>query len=103
MADKGRVRSAKRRLIYRAVASPVTYARYDRTSAGSIYGMSQYGRLQGAKSPLPGLVVAGSATHGAGVEAAVISGACAATPLSQACWRGRQRRNRATCRALRCR
>jgi len=81
MADKGRVRSAKRRLIYRAVASPVTYARYDRTSAGSIYGMSQYGRLQGAKSPLPGLVVAGSATHGAGVEAAVISGACAANAL----------------------
>ncbi|MGD0315839.1 MAG: FAD-dependent oxidoreductase [Xanthobacteraceae bacterium] len=81
MADKGRVRSAKRRLIYRAVASPVTYARYDRTSAGSIYGMSQYGRLQGAKSPLPGLVVAGNATHGAGVEAAVISGACAANAL----------------------
>jgi predicted NAD/FAD-dependent oxidoreductase len=43
--------------------------------------MSQYGRLQGAKSPLPGLVVAGSATHGAGVEAAVISGACAANAL----------------------
>ena len=68
-------------IVYRADASPVTYARYDRTSAGSIYGMSQYGRLQGAKSPLPGLVVAGSATHGAGVEAAVISGACAANSL----------------------
>ena len=68
-------------IVYRADASPVTYARYDRTSAGSIYGMSQYGRLQGAKSPLPGLVVAGSATHGAGVEAAVISGACAANAL----------------------
>ena len=61
--------------------SPVTYARYDWTSAGSIYGMSKSGRLKGAKSPVPGLVVAGSATHGAGVEAAVISGACAANAL----------------------
>jgi all-trans-retinol 13,14-reductase len=68
-------------IVYRADASPVTYARYDQTSAGSIYGMSRYGRLRGAKSPVPGLVVAGSATHGAGVEAAVISGACAANAL----------------------
>jgi phytoene dehydrogenase-like protein len=68
-------------IVYRADASPVTYARYDRTSAGSIYGMSRYGRLKGAKSPIPGLVVAGSATHGAGVEAALISGAVAANAL----------------------
>ncbi len=33
------------------------------------------------RGPLPGLVVAGSATHGAGVEAAVISGAYAANAL----------------------
>jgi len=70
-----------RHIVYRADASPVTYARYDRASAGPIYGMSRYGRLRGAKSPVPGLVVAGSATHGAGVEAAVISGACAADAL----------------------
>jgi all-trans-retinol 13,14-reductase len=68
-------------IVYRADASPVTYARYDQTSAGSIYGMSRFGRLKGAKSPVPGLVVAGSATHGAGVEAALISGACAANAL----------------------
>jgi all-trans-retinol 13,14-reductase len=68
-------------IVYRTDASPVTYARYDWTSAGSIYGMSKSGRLKGAKSPVPGLVVAGSATHGAGVEAAVISGACAANAL----------------------
>jgi hypothetical protein len=30
---------------------------------------------------VPGLVIAGSATHGPGVEAAVISGACAANAL----------------------
>jgi len=70
-----------RHIVYRADASPVTYARYDWTSAGSIYGMSRYGRLKGAKSPVPGLVVAGTATHGPGVEAAVISGAFAAHAL----------------------
>lgn len=70
-----------RHIVYRADASPVTYARYDWTSAGSIYGMSRYGRLKGAKSPVSGLVAAGSATHGAGVEAAVISGAFAANAL----------------------
>ena len=68
-------------IVYRTDASPVTFACYDWTSAGSIYGMSRSGRLKGAKSPVPGLVVAGSATHGAGVEAAVISGACAANAL----------------------
>ena len=68
-------------IVYRTDASPVTYARYDYASAGSIYGMSRSGRLKGAKSPVPGLVVAGSATHGPGVEAAVISGACAANAL----------------------
>ncbi len=68
-------------IVYRTDASPVTYARYDLTSAGSIYGMSKPARLKGAKSPVPGLIIAGSATHGAGVEAAVISGACAANAL----------------------
>jgi all-trans-retinol 13,14-reductase len=38
-------------------------------------------RLKGAKGPIPGLVVAGSATHGPGVEAALISGAFAADAL----------------------
>jgi len=69
------------RVVYRTDASPVTYARYDWTSSGAIYGVSREGRLQGAKSPVSALVVAGSATHGAGVEAAVISGACAANAL----------------------
>jgi phytoene dehydrogenase-like protein len=68
-------------IVYRTDASPVTYARYDWTSGGSIYGMSRRGRVQGAKSPVPGLVIAGSATHGAGIEAAFISGAFAANAL----------------------
>jgi all-trans-retinol 13,14-reductase len=70
-----------RHIVYRTDASPVTYARYDWTSAGAIYGMSRQGRLRGAKSPVPCLAIAGSATAGPGVEAAVISGALAADAL----------------------
>ena len=68
-------------IVYRSEASPITYARYDHASDGAIYGVSRGGRLRGAKSPIRGLVVAGAATHGPGVEAAAISGACAAEAL----------------------
>jgi phytoene dehydrogenase-like protein len=68
-------------IVYRDEASPVTFTRYDWSSAGSIYGMRQNARLKGARSPIPGLVVSGSATHGPGVEPAVISGAFAAAAL----------------------
>ncbi|MGD1037773.1 MAG: FAD-dependent oxidoreductase [Roseiarcus sp.] len=68
-------------IVYRSEASPVTYARYDLASAGSIYGVARSARLDGAKSPIRGLVVAGSATNGPGVEAVVISGARAAEAL----------------------
>ncbi|MEO3475661.1 NAD(P)/FAD-dependent oxidoreductase [Roseomonas sp. CAU 1739] len=66
------------RILCRADASPVTYARYAWTAGGSIYGTS---RTLPTKQPLPGLVLAGAATHGAGVEAVVISGALAAEAL----------------------
>ncbi len=68
-------------IVYRSEASPVTYARYDLAAAGAIYGVSGAGRMKGVKSPIPGLVVAGAATHGPGVEAVVISGARAAEAL----------------------
>jgi len=68
-------------IVYRDEASPVTFTRYDWSSTGAIYGVRQSARLKGAKSPIPGLVVAGAATHGPGVEAALISGACAAEAL----------------------
>jgi all-trans-retinol 13,14-reductase len=68
-------------IVYRTDASPITYARYDWATTGAIYGISSEGRLRGVKSPVPGLVIAGSSTHGPGVEAAVISGACAANAL----------------------
>jgi phytoene dehydrogenase-like protein len=68
-------------IIHRDEASPITFSRYDRSSAGSIYGVRKSNRFHGAKSPVAGLVLAGSATHGPGVEAAVISGAYAANAL----------------------
>jgi phytoene dehydrogenase-like protein len=68
-------------IVYRTEASPVTYARYDWASDGAIYGISGKGRLNGTKSPVPGLVIAGGGNAGAGVEAVVISGAEAAETL----------------------
>jgi all-trans-retinol 13,14-reductase len=68
-------------IVHRSEASPITYARYDLASDGAIYGVSRAGRLRGAKSPIRNLVVAGGATHGAGVEAVAISGAQAAEAL----------------------
>ncbi|NVN88385.1 MAG: FAD-dependent oxidoreductase [Rhodopseudomonas sp.] len=68
-------------IVYRTDASPVTYARYDWASAGSIYGIAREGRLKGSKSPLRNLVIAGGGNAGAGVEAVLISGANAAEAL----------------------
>ncbi|GLH81287.1 hypothetical protein SSBR45G_61960 [Bradyrhizobium sp. SSBR45G] len=68
-------------IVYRTDASPVTYARYDLASCGSIYGVARADRLKGAKAPLRNLVIAGGGNAGAGVEAVVISGAEAAEAL----------------------
>jgi all-trans-retinol 13,14-reductase len=68
-------------IVYRDESSPVTFKHFDWSSTGSIYGVRQEARLKGVKSPIPGLVVAGSATHGPGIEAALISGAFAADAL----------------------
>jgi phytoene dehydrogenase-like protein len=66
------------RIVFRTDASPITYARYAWSTGGAIYGVQ--GTLP-TKQPLPGLVLAGAATHGAGVEAVTISGALAAEAL----------------------
>ena len=71
----------RQHIVYRADASPVTYARYDWTSYGAIYGISKRGRLNGSKSPIRNLVIAGGGNAGAGVEAVLISGAEAAEAL----------------------
>ncbi len=69
------------RIVYRAEASPVTFKRYAWTSDGAIYGATGGAQGIATKSPIPGLVFAGAITHGAGVEAVVISGANAADAL----------------------
>jgi phytoene dehydrogenase-like protein len=71
----------RQHIVCRADASPVTYARYDWTSFGAIYGISKPGRLNGSKSPIRNLVIAGGGNAGAGVEAVLISGAEAAEAL----------------------
>lgn len=68
----------RERIVARADASPVTFARYAWSTGGAIYGIDH---TLPTKQPLPGLVLAGAATHGAGIEAVVISGALAAEAL----------------------
>lgn len=69
------------RIVCRADASPVTYQRYDWSSSGAIYGCDGAPQPIGSKSPISGLLFAGAVTHGAGVEAVMISGANAAEAL----------------------
>ncbi len=71
----------RERIVFRCEASPITYARYDWSSAGAIYGVAPEGRIRGSKSPIPGLVVAGAINFGPGVEAAALSGVWAAEAL----------------------
>ncbi|MBV8554192.1 MAG: hypothetical protein JO116_01420 [Planctomycetaceae bacterium] len=68
-------------IVSRTDASPVTSVGYAWATAGSISGISREVRLNGAKSPVHGLVRAGSVTHGSGIEAELISGAFAAAAL----------------------
>jgi len=67
------------RIVYRADASPLTFRRFAWSSFGAIYGSK--GDAVATKSPIPGIVFAGAATHGGGIEAVVISGALAAEAL----------------------
>ena len=69
------------RIVYRAEATPLTYQRYDWSRHGSIYGTrAERGKLP-VKTPVRHLALAGAATHGAGIEAVIISGALAAAAL----------------------
>jgi phytoene dehydrogenase-like protein len=71
----------RRHIVLRSDATPVTMARFDWSTDGAIYGVRTSERFHGSKSPLPGLVLAGSANFGGGTEAVVISGAIAADTL----------------------
>jgi len=69
------------RIIFRADSSPITYKRYCRTSDGAVYGTTGARDAPPTKSPLRNLVIAGSATDGAGVEAVIVSASKAAEAL----------------------
>jgi phytoene dehydrogenase-like protein/uncharacterized membrane protein len=75
----------QRHIVYRQDATPATFARYAWTSGGAIYGPAVGARRPPLKSPIEGLVLAGSGVFpGAGVEAVVISGVYAAEALCPA-------------------
>ncbi|RTL69962.1 MAG: FAD-dependent oxidoreductase [Hyphomicrobiales bacterium] len=69
------------RIVFRNEATPLTYQRYSWTRHGSIYGTRTSNGKAPVKTPVANLTLAGAATHGAGVEAVVISGALAAEAL----------------------
>jgi len=71
----------RERIVLRVDATPLTFARYDWSSRGSIYGVAEGHRLQGSRSPVPGLWIAGAANIGPGIEAALISGVNAAVDI----------------------
>jgi phytoene dehydrogenase-like protein/uncharacterized membrane protein len=69
-------------IVYRQEGAPTTFARFAWTTGGSIYGPVRNSNRPTAKSPLPGLYLAGSGVFpGAGIEAVVISGTLAADAI----------------------
>lgn len=71
----------RERIVWRSEASPLSFRRYGWSSFGAVYGSRDAHAAVARRSPVPGLVIAGAATHGPGVEAVVISGAEAADAL----------------------
>lgn len=72
------------RTVFRREGSPVTFRRYGYSTQGAVYGaQGPDGRLGPLprRSPVAGLVFAGAATAGPGVEPAMIAGAEAADAL----------------------
>jgi all-trans-retinol 13,14-reductase len=71
----------RERIVWRSEASPLSFRRYGWSEFGAVYGSRDPHQPLARRSPLPGLVLAGAATHGPGIEAVVISGAEAADAL----------------------
>ncbi len=71
----------RERIVWRSEASPLSFRRYGWSSFGAVYGSRDPHATVSRRSPVPGLVIAGAATHGPGIEAVVISGADAADAL----------------------
>lgn len=71
----------RERIVWRSEASPLSFRRYGWSTFGAVYGSRHPGGGAARRTPVPGLVIAGAATHGPGVEAVMISGAEAADAL----------------------
>jgi phytoene dehydrogenase-like protein len=72
------------RTVFRHEASPVTFRRYGYSTLGAVYGALGPDGCLGPlprRSPVAGLVFAGAATAGPGVEPAMMAGAEAADAL----------------------
>jgi all-trans-retinol 13,14-reductase len=73
----------QRSILYRQTAAPPTFKRYTSAANGSIYGAARGQWYPSAKTPVPGLVLAGSACQsGPGIEAVVMSGVRAADAIA---------------------
>jgi all-trans-retinol 13,14-reductase len=71
----------RERIVWRSVASPLSFRRYGWTHLGAVYGSRDPHAGVSCRSAVLGLVIAGAATHGPGIEAVMISGAEAANAL----------------------
>lgn len=81
-AASGLIPDLRKRIVWRSEASPLSFRRYGWSSFGAVYGNRRDPLAAIARrSPVPGLVIAGAASHGPGVEAVMISGAEAADAL----------------------
>lgn len=69
------------RIVWRSEASPLSFRRYGWSSFGAVYGSRDPHAALARRTPVAGLVLAGAATHGPGIEAVMISGAEAADAL----------------------
>lgn len=72
------------RVVFREDATPATFRRYAWTADGAIYGLASTALRPPARTPLPGLYLAGSGTFpGPGVEGVVVSGGLAAQAVTR--------------------
>ncbi|MBI5954627.1 MAG: FAD-dependent oxidoreductase [Chloroflexi bacterium] len=71
----------QKHITYRQEGTPATFARYARTTNGSIYGPATGQKRLTVKTPIKNLYIAGSGTMGGGIEAVVIAGIHAANEI----------------------
>lgn len=74
----------RERVVFREDATPATFQRYAWTEDGAIYGLTSSALRPPARTPLPGLYLAGAGTFpGPGVEGVVVSGGLAAQAVAR--------------------